>query len=352
MLYFDVTRISNYRHHSGLARTSQHLLRRLQGRLGSGFAEVTWHKRRAVFVSATGRKPVTFQSNDWLLTVELFSEEERPGFSAWLHRCPCRAAALYYDAIPLRYPEFTWPHSVARHPGYMKLLARFDRVMAISRASAEELRDYWRWAGAIAPEPRAIVLGADGWNRPRTTTVSPSDGRTDVVTIGILEPRKDQMAILDVAEQLWENDVALRLTLVGRINPHFGRPIAARVRQLRRAGRPVVHVPSMGDDELGSLMEKARFLVMPSIIEGCGLPVLEALWAGVPVLCSDIPPIRENAEGGGCCMVPPGDRAALTEAMQELLRDDQRIAALKQEATTRPLPTWDETVRELLENLK
>jgi len=286
------------------------------------------------------------------MTVELFSEDERPGFSAWLRDCPCHTAALYYDAIPLRFPEFTWPHSVARHPGYMKLLAQFDRVMAISRASARELGDYWKWIGVHAASPRAIVLGADGWNRPRTTTVSNSSHHTDVVMIGILEPRKNQIAVLESAERLWAEGINFRLSLVGRVNPHFGRSIVARVRELRRAGQSVTHAPKMSDDELVALVSTARFLIMPSLAEGCGLPVLESLWAGVPVLATDIPPIRENADEGGCVLVPPSDEGRLTATMRELLHDDQRIADLKQEATTRPLPTWNETVHELIVHLE
>jgi hypothetical protein len=77
----------------------------------------------------------------------LFSEEERPGFTAWLEARPCRAAAIFHDAIPLKLPQITWPRSVARHPGYLKLLAQFDRIWAVSAASREELTGLLALAG-------------------------------------------------------------------------------------------------------------------------------------------------------------------------------------------------------------
>ena len=117
MIYFDVTKAGTAGHRSGLMRVSA----RLADGLGTAATEVRWPAwKRAV-------KP-----DDWFFTGELFSEEERPGFSDFLAARPCRLAAIFHDAIPLKHPHITWPQSVARHPGYMKLLARFDRVWAVS----------------------------------------------------------------------------------------------------------------------------------------------------------------------------------------------------------------------------
>jgi hypothetical protein len=102
MILFDTTNASSWRHASGLARVS----RRLRTELGGSAAPVRWD------ALPPGAGP-----RDWFLTPELFSEAERPGFSAFLERRPCRLAALYHDAIPLRRPDITWPASVARHPG-------------------------------------------------------------------------------------------------------------------------------------------------------------------------------------------------------------------------------------------
>lgn len=348
MLYFDVTKAGGYRHHSGLSRVSRRLRAALGAAAPGGVIDVAWHARKRTFVEVARRRPVAPAAGDWLLTPELFSEAERPGLAAWLQARPCRTAAIYNDAIPLRFPEFTWPHSVARHPYYLKLLASFDRVLAISGASARELAAYWSWLGVRGPEPVAIVLGADGLGRARAEADPRRAQNRSIVMLGIVEPRKNQGALLDAAEALWAEGASFSVAIAGRVNPHFGKPAIARVRQLRRAGRAVEHLDAPDDQAVTGLLAGARFLVLPSLAEGCGLPVLESLWAGVPVLCSDVPSMLESAAGGGCVVVPAGDTPALAAAMRELLASDARIAELASIAAARPLPTWADTARDVV----
>jgi len=83
------------------------------------------------------------------------------------------------------------------------------------------------------------------------------------------------------------------------------------------------------------------------VAEGCGLPLLESLWAGVPCVCSDLPVLRENADGGGCLTAAVSDRAAWSEALRRVLTDDALVARLAGEARSRPLPTWAGTAAAL-----
>ncbi|MCX6956078.1 MAG: hypothetical protein NTV51_28415, partial [Verrucomicrobia bacterium] len=125
MIFFDVTKAGGAGHRSGLMRVS--------ARLADGLRDVATEVRWGAWDRAKAGP------DDWFLTGELFSEEERPGFTEFLARPPCQLAAIFHDAIPLKHPHITWPQSVARHPGYLKLLARFDRVWAVSEASRDEL---------------------------------------------------------------------------------------------------------------------------------------------------------------------------------------------------------------------
>src|SRR5271157_2832258 len=209
MIFFDTTQASTWRHASGLARVS----RRLREELGSAAMDTSWPGMR------TAPGPA-----DWVLTPELFSEAERPGFTAFLDRRPCRLAAVYHDAIPIKHPAITWPRSVERHPGYMRLLARFDRVWAVSAASREELLGFWRWQGVANP-PAVGVLppGADWEGVPRATSAAKdaSDQKPPrIVSVGILEPRKNQTVLLDACEALRKEGLEMELHLVGRVNPH------------------------------------------------------------------------------------------------------------------------------------
>jgi glycosyltransferase involved in cell wall biosynthesis len=333
MIFFDVTKAGRTGHRSGLMRVSV----RLEQELGAAATEVRWPDwNRAV------------ARDDWFLTAELFSEEERPGFSEFIRQRACHLAAIFHDAIPLRHPHVTWPQSVARHPGYMKLLAGFDRVWAVSEASRRDLLEFWRWQGVSRPPPvDVLALGADFNGLARVATRTLPAGTPRLLCVGIFEPRKNQAFLLQVATELWDEGLEFELHLAGRVNPHFGPPIVARIKELRRR-YPGLHYHETPDDAaLAALYAAARASVFPTLAEGCGLPLLESLWMGVPCVCSDLPVLRENADGGGCLAAAPNDLAAWREALREVLTDAALAVRLQNEATTRALPTWRETAETL-----
>jgi glycosyltransferase involved in cell wall biosynthesis len=223
----------------------------------------------------------------------------------------------------------------------MKLLADFDRVWAVSRASRVELLGYWQWLGITRPPPvEVLALGADFAGGPRHTG-SPGDGHPRLVCLGIIEPRKNQPFLLEVCADLWREVLAFELHIVGRVNPHFGRPIVARLEDLRRTHRDRLFFhQSAGDETVARLIASAHATVFPTLAEGCGLPLLESLWLGVPCVCSDLPVLRENADGGGCVPGAPANHAAWRETLRRLLNDRNFHHDLRAAAATRPLPTW------------
>lgn len=349
MIYYDTTKMGTAKQRSGLTRVSS----RLREEFGSVITEVAWDGDRRGFVTGKEQTPVVFSPADWLLTVELFSEAERPGFWDFVRTPPCRLAAMFYDAIPLRWPHITWPKSVQRHPEYMKMLAGFDRVWAISEASRHELTGFWQWQG-VTPRATAdlIELGADfdGSHRVQRDALIPA-GRPALLCVGIVEPRKNQAFLLDVAEALWRDGVDFELQVAGRVNPHFGKPIAERMEKLQKRESRFRYHAAASDHELSRLYARAQAVVFPTIAEGCGLPLLEALWRGVPCVGSDLPVLREITDGGGCLVARVNDPADWTEKLRTVLTDDTENRRLQTAAMARALPRWAETAASLRREL-
>ncbi|MBS0664019.1 MAG: glycosyltransferase [Verrucomicrobia bacterium] len=341
MIFLDVTKTGKSAHRSGLMRVTG----RLMTELGAAATPVRWPEwdRR-------------MGAGDWFLTAELFSEAERPGLGEFLRAAAGRKSAIFPDAIPLKHPHITWPHSVARHPGYMKLLASFDHVWGISATVRDDLVGFWRWQGLDrVPPVDVLMLGSDFDGSPRVTAERVPrrpGGRPSLLCVGILEPRKNQALLLDACEDLWGEGLDFELHVVGRVNPHFGAPMVARIRALRRRFKGISHHEGVGDAELARLYAEARATVFPTIAEGCGLPLLESLWRGVPCVCSDLPVLRENAGGGGCLPVAVNDRAAWRTALRQMLTDDALWTGLATEARLRALPTWAETAATLRARLR
>jgi glycosyltransferase involved in cell wall biosynthesis len=345
MIYYDTTKMGAARHRSGLMR----LTSRIREELGSLVTEVAWDGSTRGFVTGKQRTAVKFLPVDWLLSVEQFCEADRPGFWEFLRNPPCRLAAMFHDAIPVRWPHITWPQSVQRHPEYMKMLASFDRTWAISDATRRDFVEFWRWQG-VTPQssPEVIELGADfdGGKRVLRDPVF-RRGRPVLLSVGIVEPRKNQIFLLEVAEALWSSGVDFELHVVGRINPHFGAPIAKRMAALRKRERRFHFHAATGDGELGRLYGRARAVAFPTIAEGCGLPLLEALWRGVPCVCSDLPVLRENADDGGCLVARVNDPADWQAKLHSVLSDPAVSQQLQREAMARVLPRWANTAQTL-----
>ena len=363
MIYFDVTKAARSRHHSGLQRVSS----RLRHELGARVRSVVWEKQ--TWLDADTQSPAAATPDDWLITPELFSEAERPGWWKLLRQprsSRYRLAAIFHDAIPLRFPRSTWPQSVARHPEYLKMLSLFDRVLAVSEASRRELEEFWRWQEVT---PRATVgrieLGADflisgkgddasgpAQESSRHGNLNTARAAPSLLSVGILEPRKNQMLLLDVAEHLIARGVNFELNIVGRVNPHFGKPILKRVQKLAASYSQIRYHGAASDESVAALWSTARASVFPTLAEGCGLPLLESLARGVPCVASDLPVLRESGEGGGCVFAAPNVRVTWLDALAKILMDDVHRETLAAEAKARTLPTWTSAAAQLLTSLR
>jgi len=345
MIYFDHSRLQQSSHRSGLTRVTARLIEEL----GSAARPVTvLQPGPGPAVAAREFRP---DPKDWFCTAELFCEAECPGMWNFIRERRCQLAAIFHDAIPLKLPHVTWPQSVGRHPEYMKMLAEFDRVFTVSEASRQELIGFWRWQG-ISPraEVKTISLGADfsAQSRVVNTTVT---GRAGLLSVGILEPRKNQTFLLDVCESLWRDGLVFDLHLAGRVNPHFGKPVQAKIKALQERWRGLHYHEAISDEEMTALYRGVRASVFPTIAEGCGLPLLESLWSGVPCVCSDLPVLRENADAGGCVPVAPNDFETWRAALRRMLTDEIFYAQLMQQTVSRGLPVWSATAKHLIERL-
>ncbi len=353
-VYWDCTKARRSRHASGLQRVANNLRDALIAN-GAELTPVHWDGRQQRFVSTRGSDidPAESHANGSgiFFTAELFSECERPGLQSWLAATPQRTVALFHDAIPLRMPEITWPQSVQRHPYYLEDLCGFQLVLAVSHQSASDLRAFWRWKGVSRPPPVQVVsCGSDFDGRPRVLASSEPDSDPPLwLCTAILEPRKNQSGLLDACELLWTEGHRFRLVLAGRVNPHYGKPILRRIRALQSRGFALEHLPAPTDQQLGPLYEQAHLCVFPSLAEGNGLPVLEALWRGVPVVASPIPAAREWSGGHGVEIVDPLTPNALAETLRTLLSDPDRYRTLRNQTAKAPLLSWNEAAQALLE---
>jgi alpha-1,2-rhamnosyltransferase len=123
-----------------------------------------------------------------------------------------------------------------------------------------------------------------------------ADGSPLFLTVGSLEPRKNIGFVLDAFDVIWSRNSDVKLVLVGHRTWKVD-DLISRIERHPQHGKRLFWLRDATDNDLGFLYQQAHALVFASCVEGFGLPLVEAMQRGLPVLCSDIPVFREIADG-------------------------------------------------------
>jgi glycosyltransferase involved in cell wall biosynthesis len=260
-----------------------------------------------------------------------------------------RVVAIGYDCIPVASADLVPPAEPNRFVRYLSAAKHLRRIACISASATAEFQGF------------AAMLESQGLPGPTVVECalpSPALGKRSapqptplpvVLCVGSYEPRKNQESVLFAAEVLWREGLRFELDFVGGGFPDRG--LRRRVRRLTRDGRAVRIRTAITEGELDSAYASARFTVFPSIHEGYGLPVVESLAHGTPVITSEYGSTSEIAKGGGAVVIDPREDLALVDAMRELLRDDHLLTRLHDQLPQRPSRTWAEYAAELWRDL-
>jgi glycosyltransferase involved in cell wall biosynthesis len=257
VLYFDTTKARRQGHHSGLNRVSSRLLEGYRRLETVECRPVYWSTVRAGYRDAQSGSPVSLRDeSSAFFTPEVFALRERPLSRRWMKRFAGISACIFYDAIPWKWSETTWPRSVRRFPHWFRDLGTYRKVVFISEAAREDAREVARQTGMPVPEGPVLVLGSDYRDREPDRSRNPV-GKPVLLNVGILEPRKGQVVLLEAAERLWREGLDFQVVFLGRVNPHFGEPVRRRIQELQAGGREIVDEPGAGDERLAYWHQRA-----------------------------------------------------------------------------------------------
>ena len=233
-----------------------------------------------------------------------------------LRREGARLVCLLHDLIPVEYPEYARPGGDREHLKRICTIARLaSAVVANSQATLDAFAPHLRETGRTIPMAVAH-LGLDGGDQRGAASSMRSTERPYFIIIGTIEPRKNHLLLLHLWRRLAEvrGPLAIpKLIVIGR----RGWENEQVVDLLERCGILRDCVEERGrvsDETMRELLSGARALLLPSFAEGYGMPVPEALAAGVPVLCSDLPALKE-AGGTVPDYLDPLDGRGWTEAI-------------------------------------
>lgn len=245
-----------------------------------------------------------------------------------------------HDLFFLDHPDSTaaevrrdYPALVARHA------RRADLVVTVSATVAAQV------AQRLDVDPGRIVTchnGAPDWiPRPAVPASGP------VICVGTLEPRKNIGGLLDAWSLLAEQGQRIPLVLAGGAPPSAA-PLLARVERPPLRGL-VQYIGYLEERQRRAFYDQARALILPSFDEGFGLPAVEAMAAGVPLLVSRRGALPEVC-GEAAVYVVPEDPVGIAHAVSNLLDSPARLEDLRQRGAARArLFSWTEAAARLWE---
>ena len=248
----------------------------------------------------------------------------------------------------LGYRHFPGAHPLGQRL-YLDGSTRFSaraatRVIADSQATRADLTRFY----GIPPDKITVVYpGRDeSLRRVDPGPVRARSGLAEdyVLHVGTLQPRKNLLRLMEAVSALRAQGQALHLVLAGRAG-WLAEPILARARELAGLVRVLDYVP---DEDLAGLYTGARVFAFPSLYEGFGFPILEAMACGTPVVCANSSSLPEVA-GDAALLVDPADVPALTQALARVLADPALRATLVDRGSEQVARfSWDKAAGETL----
>lgn len=265
-------------------------------------------------------------------------------------RGSARLVATIHDLAPFRFPE-NYPREarVTFKRGALMAARHADLIICPSWSTAADVE------ALLDVEParlRVVPHGADHAVESRPIREGELQRVLDrcgiprpyVLWIGSQEPRKNVHAVLDAFAQLAPRFPDLTLVLHGPFG-WLGAEVSEGLERRRIAGRTVVSEGSLSRRELTALYQGAAVFVYPSLYEGFGLPVVEAMACGTPVVAANQSAIRECVGDAGL-LVEPLDHDGLAGAVAQVLSDDTLRKELSEAGRVRSAAfRWAETAR-------
>ena len=262
-----------------------------------------------------------------------------PGYAERVRRHGLRPVYFVHDLIPLTHPECCRPGEADKHrQRLLTMLNTGHGIIANSQATLEDLRRFARDAGLRLPPSVVAHLGVEALPAPAAQAPLTE---AYFVALGTIEARKNHLLLLQLWRQMSEAGLPdlPRLVLIGQRGWECEQVLDLLERCPALHGR-VLELGDCGDAELANWLHHARALLFPSFVEGFGMPLVEALHAGVPVLASELPVFREIA-GDVPEYLDPLDGPGWRRAVLDYARADSplRAAQLQRMGAFRA-PSW------------
>lgn len=261
-------------------------------------------------------------------------------------------SAVCYDLIPFSHPDTVEEVTrVAHTTWWREAPSHLDSVICISKSVKE---DYEAWQTAeginkpVLPENvHYFYLGAEFSSADPVIRLL-TENEDFFLMVGSIEPRKNHGTVIDAFEFLWGMGIRARLAIVGA----FGwksEELLDRISDHPQFNKQLFLIRDASDRDLVALYSKATALVIASLAEGFGLPIIEARARGASVVCSNLPVFKEIA-GSEANYFIPNSAADLASKLKPLILKSSAVTPVVS-ASECIRTTWESSAEQLLQVL-
>jgi glycosyltransferase involved in cell wall biosynthesis len=266
----------------------------------------------------------------------------------WRERRPdIRTTFMVHDTIPLEYPELVAEETFRAHRRLVVKTAKYaDTLIVPTRSAGKAVREALAQYRTREIDIHALPLPIDDLFSRKVRPVRELAGRAYFMICGAVEPRKNHRLLIEVWRELIRRHGEKTPKLIVAGSPGYAsQDIIREMTDDPALRRHILLASGLSSPAMAQMMAGARGVLMPSFIEGFGLPPGEALSVGTPALVSDIPAHRE-AVGQAGEFLPPKNPDLWVDAIEALL-DDSFFSARRAAARAFEPRRWEEYMRDV-----
>ena len=291
-----------------------------------------------------------------------FPPIELMGFKADLLHCPDYLIPptlnkiiilTIHDLAFIRFPQFNFDWFTKKYTKEVKRNARLAKIIiADSKSTKDDIIKFFKIDPA---KVKVVYLASDSQfkklaNQEKDKKVLKKYGidKKYILSAGTIEPRKNYPTLIKAFNYIKHNnnDFNYRLVIVGRTG--WKSEATYRERELSPYKDDILFIGRVSDKDLVQIYNQAEIFVYPSFFEGFGLPPLEAMSCGLPVIASDSSSLKEVVGDAGI-LVPPEDYREISRQILYILKNEKIKKKLKEKSLKQAQKfSWEKTARKTL----
>jgi len=295
-----------------------------------------------------------------------FPPIELMGFKADLLHCPDYLIPptlnkiiilTIHDLAFIRFPQFNFDWFIKKYTKEVERNARLAKIIvADSKSTKDDIIKFFKIDPA---KVKVVYLASDSRfkklaNQEKDKEVLKKYGidKKYILSVGTIEPRKNYSTLIKAFNYIKHNNnnFNCKLVIVGRTG--WKSEATYRERELSLYKDDILFIGRVSDKELIQIYNQAEIFVYPSLFEGFGLPPVEAMGCGLPVIASDSSSLKEVVGNAGI-LIPPDDFKEISKQISYTLKNEKITEELKEKSLKQAKKfSWEKTARKTLKIYK